>query len=73
MSVIKKACGKLLTDINIFDVYEGENVLPDERSIAFSLTFQEQNRTLSDEEVMNLFNKAITDVENKLHAKLRDK
>ena len=55
MSVIKKACGKLLTDINIFDVYEGENVLPDERSIAFSLTFQEQNRTLSDEEVMNLF------------------
>lgn len=73
MSVIKKACGKLLTDINIFDVYEGENILPDERSIAFSLTFQEQNRTLSDEEVMNLFNKAITDVENKLHAKLRDK
>jgi len=73
MSVIKKACGKLLTDINIFDVYEGENISPDERSIAFSLTFQEQNKTLSDEEVMNLFNKAITDVENKLHAKLRDK
>lgn len=73
MSVIKKACGKLLTDINIFDVYEGENILPDERSIAFSLTFQEQNKTLSDEEVMNLFNKAITDVESKLHAKLRDK
>ena len=73
MSVIKKSCGRLLTDINIFDVYEGENILPDERSIAFSLTFQDQNRTLSDEEVMNLFNKAITDVESKLNAQLRDK
>jgi len=73
MDVIKKACGKLLADISIFDVYQGENVADDEKSIAFNLTFQDQNKTLSDEEVMNLFNKAIKEVENKVHGILRDK
>ena len=73
MEVIKKACGKLLVDISIFDVYQGENVASDEKSIAFNLTFQDQNKTLSDEEVMNLFNKAIKEVETKVHGVLRDK
>ena len=73
MDVIKKACGRLLVDISIFDVYEGDKINSDEKSIAFTLTFQDQNRTLSDEEVMDLFNKAIKDVEVKLHGVLRDK
>ena len=73
MDVIKKACGKLLVDISIFDVYQGENLSSDEKSLAFNLTFQDQNKTLSDEEVMNLFNKAIKDVETKVHGILRDK
>jgi len=73
MDVISKACGRLLVDINVFDVYEGENVASDEKSLAFNLTFQDQNKTLSDEEVMNLFNKAISDVENKIGGVLRDK
>ena len=69
---IKKSGGRLLMDINIFDVYEGENVSSDEKSIAFSLTFSDSTKTLSDEEVMNIFNKIINDVE-KTGAKLRDK
>ncbi len=73
MEVIKKACGRLLTDINVFDVYVGENVGSDEKSIAFNLTFQDPTRTLSDEEVMQLFNKAIDLVTTKLNAVLRDK
>ena len=73
MEVIKKACGRLLTDINVFDVYVGENVGSDEKSIAFNLTFQDPTRTLSDEEVMQLFNKAIDAVTTKLNAVLRDK
>jgi phenylalanyl-tRNA synthetase beta chain len=73
MEVIKKACGRLLTDINVFDVYVGENVGNDEKSIAFNLTFQDPSRTLSDEEVMQLFNKAIESVTTKLNAVLRDK
>ena len=73
VTVIRKAGGKLLTNISIFDVYEGENIGNDERSIAFNLTFQDQNRTLSDEEVMALFEKIIAETEKKCNAKLRDK
>ncbi len=73
IETIKKSGGKLLTNITIFDVYEGENIGSDERSIAFNLTFQDQNRTLNDEEVMTLFEKIITETEKKCNAKLRDK
>jgi len=73
METIKKACGRLLTQINVFDIYVGENVANDEKSIAFNLTFQEPTRTLNDEEVMQLFNKAIDAVCTKCNAILRDK
>ncbi len=72
-AVIKKAGGKLLTDIEVFDVYEGENVGENEKSIAFSLTFQDPSRTLSDEEVMAIFNRIIEEVEKKCKAQVRDK
>lgn len=72
MDVIKKSGGRLLTDIDIFDVYTGNNVSSDEKSIAYTLTFSDPSRTLTDEEVTNIFNKIINDVESKLEAKLRD-
>ena len=70
--VIKKSGGKLLTNIEVFDVYVGENIASNEKSIAYKLTFQDPTKTLTDEEVMNLFNKIIKDVESKCNAKLRD-
>lgn len=73
MNQIKKAGGRLLNDIDVFDVYVGENVDDDEKSLAFKLTFADSTRTLNDDEVMNVFNKIIIEVENKVGAKLRDK
>ena len=69
--IIKKAGSRLLTNIDVFDVYTGENVKDNEKSIAYSLTFSDANKTLTDEEVMEVFNKIINEVENKLNAKLR--
>ena len=69
---IKKAGGRLLNNIKVFDVYTGENVSSNEKSIAYSLTFSDANRTLSEEEVMKVFNNIISSVE-KSGAKLRDK
>lgn len=71
-SIIKKVGGRLLTDIDVFDVYVGENVGDDEKSIAYTLTFSDQTRTLSDEEVTQLFRQIIEKVEQ-TGAKLRDK
>lgn len=48
---IRQAAGPLLIDLVLFDVYTGDNVGEDEKSIAFSLKFQDPSRTLQDEEV----------------------
>ena len=72
MSQIKKSGGRLLVDIDVFDVYTGNNVNSDEKSIAYTLIFSDPTRTLTDEEVNQVFNKIINDVEKNLDAKLRD-
>ncbi|MBQ3475262.1 MAG: phenylalanine--tRNA ligase subunit beta [Bacilli bacterium] len=72
IKLIKKSGGKLVTDINVFDVYEGENVAKNKKSIAFNLTFEDSSRTLTDEEVMKVFNNIIKEVETKLNIKLRN-
>ncbi len=69
---IKRSSGKLLKKIEIFDVYQGENVGPDEKSIAYSLTFEDETRTLTTEEVNELFNKVIDEVTKKLNLKIRN-
>ena len=68
---IKRAGGRLLTNIEVFDVYTGENVGKNEKSIAYNLTFSSLEKTLTDEEVMNVFNNIIEKVETKLNVKLR--
>ena len=73
ISTIKKVGGRLLDNVSVFDVYTGENVKEDEKSIAFSLDFIDKNKTLTEEEVMNLFNKIIDRVEKEYNAILRDK
>ena len=68
--VIKKAAGSLLTNIEIFDVYEGVGIPKSKRSIAYSLSFGTTDRTLTDEEINNIINKIIETL-NKLGAELR--
>lgn len=71
-AVIKRAGGRLLKNIHVFDVYTGENVGEDEKSIAYSLTFSDENRTLTEEEVTEVFNNIIAKV-IETGAILRDK
>lgn len=73
LEVIKRAGGRLLNDMSVFDVYTGENVDKDKKSIAFSLTFMDNSRTLTDEEVMEVFNKINEKVCQTFNAQIRDK
>lgn len=61
--VIKKAGGKLLTNIEVFDVYTGENIGKDEKSVAYSLTFNDSKKTLTEEEITKIFENIIANVE----------
>ena len=62
----------MLTNMEVFDVYKGDKVEVGYKSMAINLTFASKNRTLNDEEVMEVFNKIINRVTTTLNAKLRD-
>ena len=73
IKTIKKASNKTLQEVSVFDVYEGENIDTNKKSVAFSLLFNGIDRTLTDEEVMNTFNTIIDKVVSTHKAELRDK
>ena len=68
---IKKAAGKLLLSSNVFDVYEGIGIEPGKKSIAYSLEFGSQDRTLTDEEIAETIEKIVTALEKEFKAELR--
>ncbi len=73
VETIKKTGGRLLASIDVFDVYTGENVKDNEKSIAYTLTFKDDTRTLNDEEVNTVFRNIINKVVEKFNVELRDK
>ena len=64
--------GKLLESVEIFDLYQGSQIPEGKKSIAFSLKFQAEDRTLTDEDVNILINKIKDGLEEDYKAKLRD-
>ena len=73
VETIKKAGCRLLASVDVFDVYTGENVKDNEKSIAYTLTFKDDTRTLNDEEVNTVFRNIINKVVEKFNVELRDK
>ena len=67
---IKKAAGSLLLGTKVFDIYTGTGIEENKKSIAYSLEFGAQDRTLTDEEINDILEKIIVSLE-KQGAKLR--
>lgn len=70
-TLIKKAAGSTLTKIEVFDVYTGKGIEENKKSIAFSLTFEKMDRTLTDEEINASMEKIIDMLTKKMNAELR--
>ena len=70
--MIKKSSSRLLKDISVFDVYLGANIASDKKSIAFKLTYLDETKTLTDEEVMNDFYQMIEKVTKEFNCEIRD-
>ncbi len=56
---IKKAAGSLLSNCEVFDVYSGKGIENGKKSLAYSLTFGTNDRTLTDEEINSILDKVI--------------
>lgn len=72
IKTIKKAGGKLLTKIEVFDLYIDSSLGDNNKSLAFSLYFEDPNRTLTLDEITEVFDKIAGEVEKKHNAKLRN-
>ena len=71
IDVILDVDQELIKNVNIFDIYEGENIPKEKKSIALNVTIQSMTKTLKEEDLEKINNLIIDTVENKTGAKIR--
>lgn len=71
LEVIRENAGEWLTDLRLFDVYQGKGIDPDRKSLAVGLTWQHPSRTLNDDEVNAATQDILTSLEQRLNTTLR--
>lgn len=70
-AVIRRAGGNLLREVRLFDIYRGEQVGSGKKSMAYSLSYQADDRTLTDVEVEKQRGKMIRALESQLGGQIR--
>ncbi|MBA4727295.1 phenylalanine--tRNA ligase subunit beta [Stutzerimonas frequens] len=71
LDCIRVVAGANLTDLKLFDVYQGKGIDPLSKSVAVGLTWQHPSRTLNDDEVNETMQKILTSLEERFNATLR--
>ena len=66
MNIMWKAGGEIVEEIKLFDIYRGKQILSEHKSMAYSICYRSNKRTLTDEEV----NQAHSRIERKLISQL---
>jgi phenylalanyl-tRNA synthetase beta chain len=69
--MIRQTGGRLVADVRLFDLYTGEQIGAGKKSLAYSLTYQAPDRTLTDDEVARLRQRIVRRLEQELGARLR--
>jgi phenylalanyl-tRNA synthetase beta chain len=72
--IVRSAQGvdkKLITDVTVFDVYEGKGIDPDRKSVAIAVTIQPREKTLTDQEIDAVAAKIVAEVTKKTGGTLR--
>jgi len=68
---IRRAGGELLAEVRLFDLYRGTGIGAGKKSLAYALTYQAPDRTLTDDEVALVRQRIIAHLERQLQARLR--
>ena len=69
--IITKKAKKILESMKLFDIFRNEKIGENKKSVAYSLSFRDKNKTLSDEEVNQTMDSIIKELEKELKAELR--
>ena len=71
ISLVKKIDKELIKDVKIFDVYQGDNITSGKKSIAFNVTLEPKDKTLSEKDIEQISKKIISTVQEITGATLR--
>ena len=71
MDVIRRAAGKTLEDVKLFDIYRGDKLGAGKKSVAYAITLRASDRTLTDEEINATMAKVLKALEDEFGAELR--
>jgi phenylalanyl-tRNA synthetase beta chain len=71
VETIRKNGGSLLCDTDVFDLYTGDQISNDKKSLAFSLRFQSTERTLVEEEIDSIMKTILQKLEKQFEAQIR--
>lgn len=71
LRTIRENAGESLRDLQIFDVFEGESIGEEKKSLAFRLNFVDENKTLTINDVEPIINKVLEELRKEFSAKLR--
>ena len=69
--MVKKIDKQLIKAVKIFDVYQGDNIDTGKKSIAFNVTLEPKDKTLSENDIEQISKKIITEVQESTGATLR--
>ena len=68
---IRKAGGNLVEKVQLFDIYKGEQIPADKKSIAYAIAYRDENKTLNEKDITKVHDKILKALEHKLGAVLR--
>ena len=71
IGLVKKINKELIKEVKIFDVYQGDNIASGKKSIAFNVTLEPQDKTLSEKDIEEVSKKIISLVQETTGATLR--
>lgn len=72
VAAVRRAAGEALTEVRIFDVYQGERLPAGSKSLALGLTFQDRSRTLGEADISSLVDAVVSLLKQEFNAHLRD-
>jgi phenylalanyl-tRNA synthetase beta chain len=69
--IILNVNSDIIESVKLFDIYTGKQIPSDKKSLAFSIRYRADNRTLTDSEIEDVHSKIIRELETSINAKLR--
>ena len=70
-NTIRKQGGRLVENVNLFDVYKGKQVPAGKKSVAYAIVYRDDAKTLTDKDVNKVHDKILRALEHTLGAELR--